>query len=96
MTLYETCSEVHIDKCLKHFCIKNGLKQGDTLLQLLFKFTLECAIRWVKGKWEGLKFNFIHQFQVYADDVNLLVKVYVLYRKTQQLQRSLVRRLVKK
>jgi hypothetical protein len=30
----------------------------------------------------------------YADDVDLVVKVYILYRKTQKVQRSLLRRLV--
>ena len=65
-------------------------------MPLLFKIALEYAIRWVKAKWNGMKLNFVHQFVVYADDVNLLMTVYRLYRKTQQLQQSLVRRLVKK
>jgi len=30
------------------FPIKNGLKQGESLLKLLFKFTLEYAVRWFK------------------------------------------------
>jgi len=34
--------------------IKKGLKQGDTLLSLLFKFALEFTI---KAKWEGLKLS---------------------------------------
>jgi len=39
--------------------------------------------------------NFIHQVLVYAGDVNVLVKVYILYRKkSHKLQQSLVRRLV--
>ena len=54
------------------------------------------ALCGIKAKWEGLELKFIHQFQVYADDVNLLVTVHILYRKTQQPQQSLVRRLVKK
>jgi len=47
-------------------------------------------------KWEELKLKFIHQFLVCAEDVYLLVKVYILYRKTQKLQQSSVKRLVKK
>jgi len=44
------------------FPIKNGLKQGDTLLSLLFKFALEITIRWVKAKWEGLKLSLYISF----------------------------------
>ena len=42
--------------------------------------------------------NFIYRVLVYADDVNLLVKMYsyILYRKTEKFQQSLVRRLIKK
>jgi hypothetical protein len=53
------------------FLIKNGLKEGDILLPLLFKFASEYTIRRVQTKWEGLKLNFIHHLLVYADDVNL-------------------------
>jgi hypothetical protein len=48
------------------------LKQGDALTPLLFNFVLAYAIRRVKTKEEGLKLNGIHQFPVYADDVNVL------------------------
>ena len=34
--------------CL-HVSCKNGLKQGDMLLPLLFNFVLECAIRKAGG-----------------------------------------------
>ena len=44
------------------FPIKNGLKQGDTLLSLLFKFALEFTNRWVKAKWEGLKLSLYISF----------------------------------
>jgi hypothetical protein len=37
---------------------------------LLFNFALEYAIRRIKEKQEGLKFNAVHQFLAYADDVN--------------------------
>jgi len=39
--------------------------------------------------------NFINQLLVYADDVNLVVILYILYGKSQKLQRSLVKRLAK-
>ena len=47
------------------------------------KIVLGYSIRYVKQNWGGkLKLNFIHQIQVYADDVNLLVTVYILCSKT--------------
>ena len=42
------------------FPIKNGLKQGDVLLPLLFKFAVEYAIRGVQVYQDGLKLNGIH------------------------------------
>jgi hypothetical protein len=53
------------------FPIKNGLKEGDALLSLLFNFALEYAIRKVKANQKLLKFNSTHQIVIYADDVNL-------------------------
>jgi hypothetical protein len=58
------------------FPIKNGLKEGDALLSLLFNFALEYAIRKVKANQKLLKFNGTHQIVIYADDVNLGVTPY--------------------
>jgi hypothetical protein len=49
MFLNETYIKVRIGKYLSDkFPIQNGLKQGDVLLPLLFKFALEYAIRKVQ------------------------------------------------
>jgi len=53
------------------FPIRNGLKEGDALLPLLFNFALEYAIRRCEVKQDSLKFNTTHQLLVYAD-VNIL------------------------
>ena len=55
------------------FPIKNGLKERDASLSLLFNFAfaLEYAIRKVNANHELLKFNSTHQVVIYGDDVNL-------------------------
>jgi hypothetical protein len=52
------------------FPIRNGLKQGDAPMPLLFNFTLECIIRKVRVNLDGLKLYGTHQLLVYVDNVN--------------------------
>jgi len=56
MCLNDTYSRVQVQKHLSDmFPIKNGLKQGDALLLLLFIFAVECTIRRVHVNQDGLK-----------------------------------------
>ena len=73
MCLIETYSRVQVGKNLSDmFPIRNGLKQRDALMPLLFSFALEHAFRRVQKNQDGLKLNSKHQLLVYADDVNIL------------------------
>ena len=71
--LTEMYSRVRVGKNLSDvFPIRNGLKQGNALLPLLFNFALEYAIRGVQVKQDDLKLNVTHQLLAYTDDINML------------------------
>jgi len=53
--LNETYSRVWVENMSDMFPFKNGLKQGDALLPLLFNFPLEYAIRMVQVNQNVLK-----------------------------------------
>jgi hypothetical protein len=68
------------------FPIKNGLKQGDALLPLLFNFALQYAIKRVQANQEGLNLNGTHQPLVYANDDNVLGRsIYSIKKNTEAL-----------
>jgi hypothetical protein len=54
------------------FQIRNGLKQADALLPLLFNFALKYAIRRVQVIQDCLKLNGTHNLLVFADVVHIL------------------------
>jgi hypothetical protein len=66
-------SRVRLGKNLRDmFPFRNGLKQGDDILPLLFNFALDYAIMRVHVNQKGLRLKGIHQLLVYADDANIL------------------------
>jgi hypothetical protein len=76
------------------FPVKNGLRQGDVLIPLVFNFASEYAIRRVKINRNGLKLNGTCQLLVYADDDNILGGSVHTIEKNTKLCYSPVRRLV--
>ena len=86
MCLTETYGRVRVGKNLSDmYPIRNGLKEGDALLPLLFNFALEYAIWRVHVIQDGLKLSGAHQLLVYAD-VNILGgSIHTIKEKTETL-----------
>ena len=69
MCLNETCSRVRVGKRLSD---RNGLKEGDASLPLLFNLALDYAISRVPVNQDALKLNGTCQISVYGDYGNIL------------------------
>ena len=62
MSLNETYSRFRVGKHLSEvFPVKNGLKQGDALLPLLFNFVSDYGIKRGQVNPDGLKINDAHK-----------------------------------
>jgi hypothetical protein len=65
------------------FPIRNGSKQGDALLPLIYTFALGYPIGRVQVNQDGLKFNGTHQLLVFADDVHIFGGSIHILKKTE-------------
>jgi hypothetical protein len=89
MCLNKAYNKVRIGKYLSdNFPIQNDLKQGNSLLSLIFNFALEYSIRKVQENQVGLKLNGTHQLLVCDDNVNLLRGNSDTIKKTETLTES--------
>ena len=72
-----TCKHFH-----DTFPVKNGLKGGDALLLLLFRFVLEYAVMKAQANQVGLKLDGTCQLSACTDDDNLLGRnIYTIKKK---------------
>ena len=87
MCLSETYSRVRVVKNFSNmFPIRNGLKQGNALLPLLFNLALHYSIRRIPVTQDDLKLKGTLQLLVYADYVNILGgSVHAMKEKTEAL-----------
>jgi hypothetical protein len=86
MCLNETCSPVRVGEHLSGmFPMENGLKQGDALSPLLYKFPLEYIIKRIQVNQDGLNLNGKLQLVDLLMMLIHLAEVFIVYRKTQKL-----------
>jgi len=67
----ETCSSDRVGEHLYDmFTVRNGLKEGDVLLPLLFNFALEYVIRKVQENQDGWKLSCTLEYVIWKVQVN--------------------------
>jgi len=86
MCLNETYSRVQVGKHLSDmFPVRNGLKQGDDLLPLLFNFAVEYTIRRVQVNQDDLHLIDTHHHMLYAVDDILGKSVHTIKKNEEAL-----------